>query len=150
MSDIPVNTRPARRRVAKSFDPSKGRTKSEFAAECDVNNVLNRFRKTGQLTHVSSVRPVYGDFSNVDDYMTALEKVRSAQLAFESLPAPVRAACENDPVKFLEFALNPANAEKLKELGLLEPEVPASLTAEAIGAAVAAALAPAEGEGATT
>lgn len=104
-----------------------GRSRPEFKDECDVNKIVGRYRTTGFLPQRSG-QPVYGDFTNVDDYQTALEKVRRAQEAFMSLPARLRARVDNDPGKFVAWATDPANVDELRELGLVPPGEEAPVT----------------------
>lgn len=42
----------------------KSLTKSEFKNECDINLIVKRFDKTGLITHVSNMSPIFGDFIN--------------------------------------------------------------------------------------
>lgn len=94
-------------------------TKQSFKDECDINLIMKRFRLTGQITN--SIEPsqmTYGDFSDVPDYRTALERVERAQDAFMSLPAEVRKRFDNDPGSFIDFALDSKNLDELSKLGL--------------------------------
>lgn len=108
-----------------------GRTKQSFADESDINKLLANYQRTGQLTNVMNVLPQYGDFSNVDDYATALMKVTEAQRLFDTLPAKIRSRVNNDPGAFIDFVADPDNAEELIEMGLADrplgqpPEPPA-------------------------
>lgn len=86
--------------------------------ECDVNKILERFNKTGQLPNMIKKNPQYGDFSLVPDYQECLNKVMFAQEQFAGLSSKVRARFENDPAKFLAFAINPQNLKDMVELGL--------------------------------
>lgn len=98
-----------------------GKTKQSFQDECDINTIMGKWRSTGYTNHVVLKRPVYGDFSNAMDYMTALNAIRDADEVFASMPARVRARVNNDPAAFIAFAEDPANEEELRALGLLEP-----------------------------
>lgn len=43
------------------------RTQQQFKDECDINEIMRRFGKTGQVP--SNVRaPMYGDFTEVGDF----------------------------------------------------------------------------------
>ena len=107
-----------RRKYAKVFNqPSL--TKQSFKDECDVNQVMKRFNKTGVLDHTNPRRPVYADVSNFTDYQTSVGIVLRAHESFENLPAEIRAKFENDPGKLLEFIDDPANAEEAIELGII-------------------------------
>lgn len=101
-----------------ALDPSM--TKQEFSDECDINNIMARFEKTGEIIHTASLSPRYGDFSIVPDYQTALNLVADAQLTFDSLPAKIRDRFLNDPSKFLEFVSDASNEAEMRSLGILE------------------------------
>ncbi|WNK14507.1 MAG: internal scaffolding protein [Microvirus sp.] len=95
-------------------------TKQEFAQECDINHIMAKFQKTGLIDHVNKYPGGYGDFTNLPtDYQSALNQIIQADEMFLSLPSGIRKQFENDPGQFLEFAENPANAEKMRDLGLL-------------------------------
>lgn len=97
-----------------------GRTKQEFADECDINNVVALHQATGSLQHVNQGTPQYGDYSNVLDYQAAKNIVIQAQNAFMQLPAKVRKRMNNDPKQLIEFLEDPANLEEGRKLGLIE------------------------------
>ncbi len=112
-------------RSAQTFDRTKGRTKQADAQQTDINLIVEHHRETGDLKHISSELAMYGDFSNVPDYQTALNQTIAAQRMFMMLPPAIRSRVENDPVKFVEFIEEPANAAEAITLGLLEdPEAP--------------------------
>jgi len=104
-----------------SFEGDPGLTKQSMKDECDVNIILKKFAKTGLLSHAREHQGQYGDFSNVTDYRSALEQVQMAEGAFLSLPAEVREKFDNDAAAFLDFTGNPANREKMIEMGLIIP-----------------------------
>ena len=89
------------------------------AANCDINNIVERFEKTGVLPSMTST-PIYGDFTSPFDFQTAQQLLINAEQAFMSLPAKVRLEFENNPAKFLDFVDDPANADKLVSMGLRE------------------------------
>lgn len=91
--------------------------------EADINTIVRNFGVTGNLP--ANVRvPSYGDFTGVDDYRSAIEAVRAAEASFMAMNAKVRAEFDNDPQLFLEFCENPANVERMKELGLAVSTAP--------------------------
>lgn len=94
-------------------------TRQEMAADCDINNIMKRYERTGVLDHVSRYQGRYEDVSDASDYQTALAIVADAQAAFQSLPAQIRERFDNDPGSFLEFAQNPDNRPALMDMGLL-------------------------------
>lgn len=98
----------------------QGKTHSEFREACDINNIMAGYRRTGRFEHVSTAISQFGDFSHVPDYQTALTAVQAAQNAFLQQPARIRAEFENDPARFVAFCTDPANTDRLVELGLAQ------------------------------
>lgn len=96
-------------------------TRESFKDECDVNNILRRFEKTGVVEHVRQTGGRYGDFTGAVTYHEALNQVLRAEEMFMSLPAKIRARFSNDPGEFLVFVEDPANADELVQLGLVRP-----------------------------
>lgn len=94
------------------------RTKQSFQAECDINNILKRYEKTGQLPDLIKQDPRYGDFADLPSYQEALHLVEMAQTQFAALPVQVRDRFGNDPQKFLAFAENGLNGEEMVKMGL--------------------------------
>lgn len=98
-------------------DPS--RTRQEFADECDINVLMSKYEATGVVSHVNQREPFYLDVGDgVLPLQEALDTVRAAEAAFMSLPAKARAEFDNDAVRFVAFAQDPANVEKMREWGL--------------------------------
>lgn len=94
-------------------------TQQNFKDECDVNNIMRKFEKTGMVSHVNSVQGTYADYTDMpQSYHEALEQVQSAHDMFMTIPAKIRAEFNNDPGEFLAFVEDPANADKLRDMGL--------------------------------
>lgn len=114
-------------RIQKTFSlPS--RTKQSFKDECDVNKIMQRFKKTMGAEYLSRFNGYtggqFGDFSMVSDYRSAIEQVSQAKGVFEALPAKVRSRFGNDPAEFLDFVQNPKNVDELVNLGLATKRAP--------------------------
>lgn len=104
------------------LDPSMAQ--QQFREECDINTIMERFGRTGEL--IAPIRmPQYGDFDGVNDYHSAMNAIVEAQASFDQLPAKVRARFSNDPAEFLEFCFNEENRDEAIRLGLLEPVIQA-------------------------
>lgn len=88
--------------------------------ECDINNIVNKLLRSGEP--LPELRGVYADLSGMPDLQSALDQVVAADEAFMALPARVRTFFDNDPVKLVAFAQDPANLPKAIELGLAEPK----------------------------
>lgn len=98
-------------------------THQSFLEECDYNNVLAKWQKSGLITHINPAVPTYEDVSAFVDYQSSLELIRSAQEQFLALPSHVRDRFENDPAKLISFLQDPANAAEAAKLGLINPVV---------------------------
>lgn len=100
-------------------------TQQHFAQEADIKTIIKKHDRTGIISHVARGVAQYGDYSEINEYREALDKVNNAQASFQELPSQIRAMFGNDAGEFFEFATNPANAEKMVELGLkAEPPKP--------------------------
>lgn len=107
-------------RVQISFS-GLGRTKQSFKAECDINQILARFLRTGVLDFTNKNEARYGDVTGLE-YQTAVFQISRAKSMFEELPAQLRARFENEPGRFIEFVNNPRNREECVEMGLMKPK----------------------------
>lgn len=97
-------------------------TQQEFMDECDINNIMDRYEKTGVISHVARREPRYLDLSDVPDFQSAMAFMHDAEAAFMSLPARVRKEFDNDAGKFVEFAGDPANLDQMRSWGLAPPK----------------------------
>lgn len=93
----------------------------QFKDECDINNILRQFNITGQLPE-QTLSPKYGDFTGINDYKTALDRVIAADEQFMNLPATLRARFDNDAANLIEFLNNDENRLEAEKLGLVEPK----------------------------
>lgn len=102
-------------------------TIQEQAEDADINIIVARFGITQQFPENPRM-PVYGDFTGITDYRTALEAVTEAQNQFMALPPNVRFSLANDPQRLLEFADANGNdtKEMLRQVGISEalPPIP--------------------------
>lgn len=106
--------------VQKHFD-GPGRTKQAFKDECDINNIMARYMKTGVIDFVNKHQGQYGDVTGLD-YQEAMETIAQSKTLFNELPSTIRSRFENDPALFLDFVHDPANEEEMHELGLMRPD----------------------------
>ena len=105
----------------KGYD---GKTRQEFAAECDINNLLAAYERDGTVPMVNPIAGQYLDVTDVPDLQSALDIVDRAQAAFMTLSAKVRREFDDDPVKFVQFAQDPENLEQMRTWGLAPPPEP--------------------------
>ena len=96
------------------FGPSA--TKQSFKDECDVNQIMKKYQKTGVIDHVSRYGGDYG-FADSHDFHEAMSLVADANTMFEELPSAAREHFDNDPAKFLDFV---DTMDEIKDRPLLE------------------------------
>lgn len=118
-----LNTRMRRRTTISTGDELI--TKQSFKDECDINNILSQFKRTGIIEHITQNQPEYQDLPDELDYQSSLNLMMNASNAFSTLPSVVRAYFENDPARLLHALHDPAMRDKLTELGVLRaPDAP--------------------------
>ena len=93
-------------------------TEQHHKKECDVNEIIKKYDKTGLITHISKFEAKYGDLSGAE-FQLMQNKVATAKNMFNELPAEIRKEFDNDPAKLLSFMDDPENRDKAIELGLI-------------------------------
>lgn len=115
------------KKVQKVFN-KPSRTKQCFRDECDINIIMKRFKNTMGVDYLNRYQGYltgeFGDFSNVQDYRSAIEQIDQARGVFDALPAKVRSRFRNDPAEFLDFVQNPANLDEMIDMGLATKRAP--------------------------
>jgi len=114
-----------------------GKAKQSMKDECDINNIVAKYERTGQITHIARAEPRFG-FCPALDFREALALVQAARDSFMDLPSKARKFFDHDPAKFMEYLESSPKLEELRELGLAK-EVVAAIAEKA---AVAAGPAP--------
>lgn len=90
--------------------------------DADINVIMKRFGVTGAVPAVA-LPPEFGDFTADLDFRGVMDIMNAAERSFMSLSADVRARFLNDPVRFVEFASDPANIDEMRKLGLAPEKV---------------------------
>jgi phage internal scaffolding protein len=109
-----INT--TRRRVQFSTT-GQTMTRQSHKKECDINNIVYRYRKDGVITHLNKHGETYDDVSGAD-YRKWMNKLVSAREMFEELPSHVRNKFGNDPSIFLDYVQDPDNMDEMRKIGL--------------------------------
>ena len=97
----------------------ESKTDPIFAEGLKIQNIIKRYDTEGYLSTIDR-QPSYVDLTDVTDLHSAMEKVRSAQEDFQTVPSYIRERFNNDPKLFYEFATNPDNYDELAEYGLID------------------------------
>lgn len=88
-----------------------------FADEVDINTIMRRFGVTREMPS-GREGGVYGDFSGITDFQTAVEAVQRAREGFLALPPHVREEFGNDPGVYLEHVDSLTDEELGPEVGV--------------------------------
>lgn len=107
---------PRERQPIMEFD--KSAAKQAFKDECDINNIMSKYYKTGLISHVAQYPGGYDELPESIEYQEALNMIIAAEDAFASLPSSIRTQFENDPAEFLAFVDDPNNQDELVKMGL--------------------------------
>lgn len=94
--------------------------KQSFKDEVDINNILDKYSRTGVLPETRSAIAQYLDLIKLPDYETALNTVIQADEMFDELPAQVRDRFKNDPVNLINFMKDDSNYDEAVKLGLMD------------------------------
>ena len=111
-------TTTAPRKVRKEF-PGKSRTKVSEKNQANVNVIMQKYAKTGVITHLNTQQPRYG-FAPAMDFKTAADLVIATQNKFMELPSEVRKKFGNSAETFLEALEDPNSVQILSDAGLLD------------------------------
>lgn len=76
-------------------------TQQHFKDDCDVNVILERFMRTGEMPSTYAI-PSFQDVSDYADFRELQDAMSDAREYFDSLPARVRARYNNDLTHFYE------------------------------------------------
>lgn len=93
--------------------------------ECDIERIVQRHAETGLWganLAPATRQPMYGDFTQPVDLLTAQNLLCKAKESFASLPSETRKEFNNDPLIMLKWLENPENRKRGEELGLLEKQ----------------------------
>lgn len=100
-------------------------TQQQFKDECNINNILAKYKKTGLLTHTAKHEGHFGDFTSIEDYQTSLHKIMEAENSFNMLPSEIRNRFQNDPGQLIGYLSDEKNNEEAYTLGLkIRPKPP--------------------------
>lgn len=91
--------------------------------EVDVNTIVRRFGLVSALPAWSR-EGLYGDFTDIVDFDSALARISRTQDAFLKLPAEVRDRFKNDPGELVRYAQSVSEEEFVAAMRPREAAVP--------------------------
>lgn len=104
-----------------TFPENSRWTKQSFKDECDINTIMGRYMRTGEMPMINLSYPQYLDVSGAD-FQSHMQFIAGAQTMFNELPSDVRNRFQNDPAAFLDFCSNEKNRPEMAAMGLLSLE----------------------------
>lgn len=90
----------------------------QYKDSCDVNKIMEKYEKTGQITHLAKTQGRYANLGEPQDLMEAIIIKERADKAFETLPAKIKAMANHDPVQFIKMLQDPQYDDVLQEYGV--------------------------------
>nr|QJB19496.1 MAG: internal scaffolding protein [Microvirus sp.]QJB19700.1 MAG: internal scaffolding protein [Microvirus sp.] len=94
-------------------------TQQQFIEDCDVNVILKRIAKTGEMPLNANL--IAGDFTQLPSYEEALATVIQAEKSFLEFPAELRQRFSNNPQILMDFLADEKNSDEAIKLGLRNP-----------------------------
>lgn len=131
MPDFELRFIEAKERSERCQSPGGGPmlTQQHFTEEVDINTIVSRFGLTGEIPR--RMEGVYGDFSGISDYDSALETIRRTEERFMTLPAELRERFDNDPGALVRFVTERPESEVMSVFGAAPVEsAPAQVVSE--------------------
>jgi len=105
------------------FTGDPGKTDQSEAKDCDINNIVATYHKTGVLPNQRGLG-LFADVSDAPSYQDALQTVINAENAFMALDAKIRKRFDNDASQMLSFLEDANNREEAIALGMIDPPAP--------------------------
>lgn len=105
-------------------------TQQHLKEEVDVNTIVRRFGLVPELPKWKG-EGIYGDFTGITDFDSAVAKVYGVQQAFMGLPAELRDKFKNDPGELVRYASSVSEEEFDRFVAPVAPPEPAAPSAPA-------------------
>lgn len=96
-------------------------TEQHHKKECDVNEIIKKYDRTGVITHVSKIEGRFGDMTGMD-FQAMQNKVAKANSMFEQLPYDIKKRFNQSPAELLTFMESADNRAEAIKLGLIDPQ----------------------------
>jgi hypothetical protein len=105
-----------RKSTDKDVREQELRTKQAFKDSCDINKILYQAQKTGTISHLQKHGGIYGDFTDIDDLLTAHAKLQRGQEIFDDLPSEIKREFNQNAGEFFKYVNAPENKDDLARL----------------------------------
>ena len=91
------------KRYQLDFSNEKSMTQQQFKQECDINSVLENYRKTGTPLPNPQFSENIVDLTAYGDFQQSMDTIRESIELFEALPAALRKKMGNDPANLPSY-----------------------------------------------
>lgn len=115
-----VRNRFSARREVLARTTGVDRTKQSFKDQSDINHIMGRYLRSGNVDWLSRHQGAYGVFEP-QTFQDCMNIVAKAKEMFADLPAAVRKRFGHDPREFVAFSADAKNLDELRKLGLAKP-----------------------------
>lgn len=116
MKVIEIRENGSKRVYTVNDQPSK--TDQQYKEDCDTNTILQKFMRTGQVTHLAKSQGSFQDVSEIKDLAESLQLVKDAESNFLKYPSKLRKKFNNNIHEMINWLNDPENTEEAIELGL--------------------------------
>jgi len=123
-----VTKRPDGSKRVQTINEEPTLTQQQFKDEVNINNIVKKYKKTGQWTHLHGKTGTFADFSELPSYQDALHTVMKADESFMQLPSTLRTKFNNNPQELITYLSDPKNIEESIQLGLRQKPTPTPTT----------------------
>lgn len=111
----------AQRKRVQTKIKGKSLTDQSFKNGCDINLIIEKYRKTGVLPNFADKGVgAFLDTTEIPSFLEAYEMVSRAKELFMELPSVVRKAMDNNPANLENFIQDSNNHEFLMKHGVIE------------------------------
>lgn len=101
-------------------------TQQCFKEQCDINNILESYSQQARAmrANIADLLPPidsqdFADISNMEDFLTAQNKIAKVTQIFEQMPSNVRPEFGDDPANFIAALGDSQKYSQLADLGVL-------------------------------
>lgn len=120
-----------RKRSVIQCTQEEGKTEQTHVQDVDINNIIKK-HGADYIKKINGLREwVYDDVTG-NDFQESMNAIIKARETFADVPLQIRKQFDHDPIKMLDFVRNPANADRLVEMGLAHPPPPADKPIEVV------------------
>lgn len=117
----PRNRFSRRRPIIVDLSARPDRAKQSMKDQCDINFIMGRYLKSGNVDWLSRHAGAYGEVPS-QSFQECMNIVAKAKEMFADLPSEVRKRFSQSPMEFMDFMHDGKNLPEMRRLGLAKPE----------------------------